>query len=167
MLVGSYPARGAVVVPATFNAGTYGYLMLALLPVAAVIWFGIAVGNIHPTPTWLFLGLAISVGALFAVFTSLRKLNIEIRIDGISYTNLLGRTRFVSYGGISSVVLVDYRHASSEATPRRSLRSWTAIITSGSGIETSVLYIPLTLFPDSARREFVRMFKPEERESGT
>jgi hypothetical protein len=167
LFVRSYPAPGADVVPATFGAGLRGYFLLGLLPVSAVIWFGIALRNDYSKPKWLFYGLAISLAGIFVALAFLHKLELEIRMDGVSYTRLLRGTSFVAYADVSSVVLIDYRHARSQATPSRSIRRWTAIITPKVGVGAPARRIPLTLFPDSACREFVRLFKPEVWESGT
>jgi hypothetical protein len=140
---------------------------LGLLPVSAVIWFGIALRNVYPRPKWLFYGLAISLAGIFVALAFLHKLELEIRMDGVSYTRLLWGTRFVAYADVSSVVLIDYRHLRSEATPRRSIRRWTAIVTPKVAAGAPALRIPLTLVPDTAYREFVRLFKPDVWESGT
>jgi hypothetical protein len=166
LIVRSYPAPGVEIVPSTFGAGPYGYSVLELLPVAALIWFGIALRNVYPRPQWLWYGVVISVLGFFFVLAFLRSVRLEIRADGVSYASLLRREKFAAYRDISSVVLIDYRHLRSEASPRRSLRTYTAIITPNIETGGTPFKIPLTLFPDFARSEFVRMFKPEVWESG-
>jgi hypothetical protein len=95
-----------------------------------------------------------------------RRLRLEIRMDGISYTGPFRGTRFLAYSDISTVVVIDYRLLRSEATPRESVRSFTVVITPNAGTYKPTLKIPLALFPDSAHRELIRLFKPEVWESG-
>lgn len=166
LIVRSYPAPGVEIVPSTFGAGPYGYFVLEFLPVAALIWFGIALRNVYPRPQWLWYGVVISVFGFFFVLAFLRSLKLEIRADGISYSSLLRREKFAAYHDISSIVLIDHRQVSSMSTPGRSLRSYTAVITPKFETGAATFKIPLTLFPDFARSEFLRMFKPEVWESG-
>ena len=63
-------------------------------------------------------------------------------------------------------MLIDHRHLRSEGTPRRTLRSYTAIITPKMETGARAFKIPLTLFPDLARSEFVLLLKPVVWESG-
>jgi hypothetical protein len=88
-------------------------------------------------------------------------------VDGISYAGLFGSMRFVAFSEISTVVLVDHKHMSSQAQPQRTPLSWTAIITPNVETAKSVLKIPLSLFPGKAYREMERILKPEVWESGT
>ena len=153
IFVRSYPAAGVEVVPATFGVGANGYFLLYSFPISAITWFAIALNNVNPKPAWLLFGLAVSVAGFFISMKFLRSVRLEIRLDGISYTNVIGRSRFVSYSDISTIVrLIDYRHARSEARPRSSIRSWTAAITPKVETGDAPLKIPLTLFSDSARR---------------
>lgn len=162
-----YPAKGVEVVPVTFRAGPYAYALLCLLPVSAIAWFVIVLRNISPRPDWLWPGLIISVAVFFTVLALLRRLKLEIRMDGISYTSLFRKPRFVAYPDISSVVLIDYRQEDSHATPQRSMLSWTAIVTPKIETHQPPIKISLTFFPYSAHNEFVRLFKPEVWESDT
>ena len=166
LIVRSYPAPGVEIVSTTFGAGTYGYFLLELPPVAALLWFGIALRNVDSRPQWMWCGLAISLLGFFFVLAFLRSLKLEIRADGVSYASLLRREKFAAYRDISCVVLIDYRHLRSEGTPRRTLRSYSAIITPKMETGAPAFKIPLTFFPDLARCEFVRMLKPEVWESG-
>lgn len=91
----------------------------------------------------------------------LRRLNLEIRTDGISYTSLFGPARFVAFSEISTVVLIDYRHASSQAYPSDTPFTWTALIRPNVETGKPVLRIPLSLFSVAVYREMQRLFKPE------
>jgi len=151
LFIRSYPAKGVEVVPVTFGAGPYAYALLCLLPVTAIAWFVAVLRSTSPGPDWLWAGLIVSVAGFFTVLVLLRRLKLEIRMDGISYTSLFRSARFVAYSDISSVVLIDYRHASSEATPRRSMLSWTAIVTSKIETQQPPIKISLTFFPPAGR----------------
>jgi len=152
--------------PVTFGAGPYGFALLCVLPVSAITWFVVVLRSISPRPDWLWAGFIVSVAGFFAVLALLRRLKLEIRMEGVSYTSLFQRPRFVAYPDISSVVLIDYRQDDSHATPQRSMRSWTAIITPKIETRKPPIKISLTFFPYSAHGEFVRLFKPEIWESG-
>ncbi len=167
LFVQSYPAPGVQVVPVEFSAGPNGWVTVCLFPVGAIVSFGVLLNNVHPSSAWVWFGLTFSVLALLVALTFLRALKLEIRMDGISYISLFRGTRFVAYADISTIVIIDYRHADSQATPNRSLRSYTAVITPKVETAQRPLRIPLTPFPDAARREFVRLFRPEQWESGT
>jgi hypothetical protein len=167
MFVRPYPASGVKVIPMAFGAGANGYFLLSMLPVASTLWFMTALHNLDPIPPIMQYGLVISLLGLFSVIVLARRLRLEIGINGISYTGAFKGSRFIAFSEISTVVLIDYRHLRSEATPRRSVRSFTMIITPNVDTGKASLKVPLTLFSDSARRELVRLFKPEEWESGT
>jgi hypothetical protein len=162
-----YPQRGVQVIPVSYSAGAQGYFIICLLPVAATAWFVAAIYNSHPKPSWLLVGLSLSVFGFLFSLSCLRKLRLEIRADGISYTSLFRGTRFVAFGEISTVVFIDHKHMSSEAQPRRTLRTWTAIITPNPNGSKSTMRIPLTLFADAACMELTRLLQPEVWESGT
>ena len=161
----AYPASGVEIIPTTFGAGPYGYFLLGSLPVGALLWFGIALHNVHPRPRWLWYGVVISVLGFFLVLAFLRSLKLDIHADGIFYASLLQRDKFTAYHNISAIVLIDHRHLSSMSSPGRSLRSYTAVLTPKFETGAPAFNIPLTLFPEFARSEFVRMFKPEIWES--
>ena len=159
--------KGVQAIPASYSAGANGYFIICLLPVTATIWFVVAIYNSNPRPSWLLEGLCISVVGLLFSLVCLRKLKLEIRTDGISYTSLFRGTRFIPFAEISTVVFVDYRHARSQAQSRRSMRTWTAVITPNSKATYSAMRIPLTLFPEVAHTELTRLLQPEVWESGT
>jgi hypothetical protein len=166
LFISSYPAPGVQVIPGIFRAGIYGYLLPCLVPVSAILWFGIILHVLNLRQTWAVLGLLISISGLLFVLSLVRKFKLEIKIDGVSYTSPFRGSSFVAYSEISSVLLIDYRHLRSEATPRRSIRSFTMMITPNVETGKSPIKIPLTLFPDAAHAELVRLFRPEEWESG-
>lgn len=167
LFVRSYPAKGAEIVPVVFGAGTYAYALLLMAPVAAIAFFVIVLHNISPRPDGSWPGLLISIVAFSSVLALLRRLRLEIRMDGISYTSFFRNARFVAYPDISSIVVIDYREEESHATPQRSVLSRTAIVTPKVETRKPPMKISLTFFPYAAYREFVRLFKPEVWESGT
>jgi hypothetical protein len=167
IFIRTYPRRGVQAIPASYPAGANGYFIICLLPVSATVWFGVAIYNSNPRPSWLFGGLFISVVALLFSLACLRELRLDIRADGISYASLFRGTRFIAFADISTVVFIDYKHIRSEAQPRRSLRTWTAIITPNPETSKSAMRIPLTLFPTAAYTELTRLLQPEVWESAT
>jgi hypothetical protein len=167
LFIRSYPAPGIRVIPTAFAPGINAYFVFCFLPIWAISLFGVILHISDPRPAWALIGLLISISVLFLAVSLVRRFRLEIRIDGISYTSPIRGTSFIGFSETSAVVLIDYRHLSSEATPRRSVRSFTMIITPNVETRKTALKIPLTLFSDSARNELVRLFKPEEWESGT
>jgi hypothetical protein len=155
------------VVPAEFTPGINAYFVFCFLPIWAISLFGAITHVSDPRPVWALVGLLMSGSALFLAVTLVRRFRLEIRIDGVCYASPFRGTSFIAFSEISAVILIDYRHASSEARPRRSIRSFTMIITPNEEAQKAALRIPLTLFPDSARNELVRLFNPEKWESGT
>ena len=165
LFIRSYPAPGVQVIPASYSAGTNGYFVVCLLPVAAACWFAIALYNSVSKPQWLFEGLFASIMVLLLGLSYLRSLKLEITIDGISFAILFHGTHFISFGEISTVVFLDYRHLRSEAIPRRTLRSWQAVITPNGETGKSKIRIPLNMFPPEACSALTRLLKPEVWES--
>jgi hypothetical protein len=168
LFVRPYPAAGVKIVPVTFVAGGYGYFVIGLWPVSAILFFGFVLRDqdLHPRPMWALPGLAGGVFGLLVVIASLRRVKLEIRTDGVSYTGPLRKDTFIPYSEISSVVLIDYRHVRTQVTSR-SIRTSSMIITPKPTTAKSVLKIPLTLFSESVQFELVRLFRPEEWESDT
>jgi len=105
--------------------------------------------------------------ALLIALSFARRLRLEIGANGISYTGLFGAARFVAFSEISTVVFIDHRNIRSEAYPRRTPFSWTAIVTPNLETGKSVMRIPLTLFPGAAYLEMKRVLGPEVWESGS
>jgi hypothetical protein len=166
LFIRTYPARGAQIIPSSYSAGFNGYFLVCFLPVYAVSFFVVFL-FIGFRQHWVFEGLVISVLSLLIALSFVRRLRVQITVDGISYAGLFGSLRFVAFPEISTVVLIDHRHTSSQAQPSRNPLSWTAIITPSVETGKSVLKIPLSLFPGAAYREIERILKPEVWESGT
>lgn len=161
-----YPARGAQVVPTSFSAGLGGYFLICLVPVWALLFFltPLYLGLRRP---WLSEGLVASALALLIALSFARRLRLEIGTNGISYTSLFGAARFVAFSEISTVIFIDHRNIRSEAYPRRTPFSWTAIVTPNLETGKSVMRIPLSLFPGAAYLEMKRVLGPEVWESGS
>jgi hypothetical protein len=166
LFIRTYPARGAQIIPVSYSAGVNGYFLVCLIPVFAVSFFTVFL-FIGFRQRWVFEGLIPSVSGLLLALSLLRRLKLGINVDGISYTGLFRAGRFVAFSEISTVVLIDHKHMSSQAKPRSTPLSWTAIITPNVETGKSVLKIPLSLFPGAAYREIERILKPEVWESGT
>ncbi|HVB56592.1 MAG TPA: hypothetical protein VNE63_09205 [Candidatus Acidoferrales bacterium] len=168
LILRSYPVTGVEIVPVKFRAGIYGIFVMELFPVAAAVWFGTALRNVSPPrPPWMLYALAVSLLTVLIAAMYLYKLTAEITSDGISYGTFSHRQKFVPFQDISAAVLIDYKHLGSEATPRRSLRRWTLLITPKVESGMAALKVPLTFFPASACDEFIRVLRPDQWESGT
>jgi hypothetical protein len=166
LFIRTYPARGAQIIPSSYSAGINGYFLVCFLPAFAVSFFVVFL-FIGFRQQWVFEGLTASVLSLLIALSFVRRLRLEINSDGISYTGLFRPVRFLVFSEISTVVFIDYKHERSEANPRESPLSWTAIITPNVEMAKPVLKIPLSLFPGKAYREMERILKPEVWESGT
>lgn len=154
----SYPAVGVQIVPATYGAGKFGYILLGLFPILVVWWAGAE--NVEKSP-WLLWGLAIyTPGAAFAI-TVLRSLKLEIRMDGISYANLFRETNFLAFSEISTAVILTDLHGRQGVLPRFTLPN-TIEITPNAETGKSKLKIPLVFFPDAARAQLMHLLRPEE-----
>jgi hypothetical protein len=129
--------------------------------------FAVAIYYASPAPRWVVEGLLVSIAALLFALSFVRTLTLQIRSNGISYANLLRANSFVAFSEMSTVVFIDYRYSRSEYQPRRSLRSWTAIITPNPGLGRSSMKIPLSLFPEAAYVELNRVLKPEVWQPGS
>ena len=166
LFIRTYPARGIQIIPCSYSAGFNGYFLVCLVPVWLLCFFVVLL-HFGFRQQWVSAGLFASVVALLVAVSSVRRLKLEINLDGISYTGLFGAVRFVAFSEISTVVLIDHKHMSSQAQPQRTPLSWTAVITPNVETGKSVLKIPLSLFPGKVYREMERILKPEVWESGT
>jgi hypothetical protein len=165
IFIRTYPARRAQIVPSSYSASWNGYFLVCFVPVWLVLFF-IVLLSIGLRQQWVFMGLFVSVLSVLAALSLLRKLRLEINMDGITYAGLFRQQRFVSFHEISTVVFLDHRNVRSEAQPRRNPLSWTAIITPDVETNKPVLKIPLSLFPVAAYQEMERLLRPEVWESG-
>jgi hypothetical protein len=84
-------------VPVAFGAGLGGYFFLCLFPVGSMAVFSVALYEINTPPKWLYGAPAISFVGLLLALAYLQKLRLEITAQGVSYTSLLGGTKFVAY----------------------------------------------------------------------
>lgn len=166
LFIRAYPVRGASIIPSSYTVGPNGYFLLCLFPVIAIAFFVAILHNVS-NYRWAYLGLFASTVSLMIVLAFLRRLRLDIRLDGLTYIGLFGEARFVAFSEMSTVVFIDHRHLSSEAQPRRNVLSWTAIITPNIETGKRIVKIPLTLFPEAAFRELTRILHPEIWESGT
>jgi hypothetical protein len=166
LFIRSYPVKGIAVVPAAYIAGAYCYFLFCLFPVAAISFFVVTLHNRFGYQ-WAYWGLFASALILLLVVSLLRRLRLEIRPDGISYTAPFSGPRFTAFSEMSTVVFIDHRHLNSEAQPRGVPSTWTAIITPNPETGKPAVRIPLTFFPESACQELKRALHPEVWESGT
>ena len=166
LFIRSYPAPGAHAIPLSYRSGAYGYFVVCLFPVVVTCAFTVALFDTGEKPAWLILAFVSSILALFLAVVFLRTMRLEITTDGITYTNPVRGTKCLTYPEMSAVVLVDYRHeGNGAAATSRSLRRWTMVITPKIETGKAPLKIPLTVFPQEACSELVRLLKPEVWES--
>jgi hypothetical protein len=160
----SSPNKGAPILPATYRAGNAGYMVwLGLIPAIVVLAVGPAKLE---KPQWLVLSIA--TYSLFAVLVTLyfRRLKIEIRTDGMSYSNLFRGTNVIAYSEILSAV----HYFDSEPNPNRwnslslgrarLLNRLVIIPRSESGKPT--VNIPLKYFPDDGQEHVKQVLRPQE-----
>lgn len=166
LFIRSYPVQGVAIIPSSYAAGMHAYFLSCLFPVAAISFF-VAILHSGFKYRWAYWGLFTSVVILLLVVSLLSRLRLEIRSDGISYAAPFSGPRFTAFSEMSTVVFIDHMHLSSETQPRRSLLTWTAIITPNPETGKPAVRIPLTLFPEAGYRELKRVLHPEVWESGT
>jgi hypothetical protein len=166
LFIRSYPAHVGKLVPVAFGPGVGGYFLVCLVPLWCVGLFSGALYELKMPPTWVHVALAFSLLCLLLALAYLRRLRLEITTRGISYRSLLGGTKFIAYGEMSTVVLVNWVRAHPEqyagdAPPRRTL-----IITPNPESGKSRIRIPLTFFPSRAEEELMRLLQPAVWDSG-
>jgi len=159
LFIRSYPAAGVQVVPMTYGAGNFGYVLLVLFPVLIIWWAARA--NVTNSPWLLWSLVTYAVGAAFAM-VCLRHLKLEIRTDGISYGSIFRETIFVAFSDISTVVLLTNPHSRSTTLLPRFLLSDTMVITPKPDTHKPTLKIRLALFPIAARTQLTHLLRPEE-----
>jgi hypothetical protein len=159
--VRSYPPPGVRATPVSYSTGMNGYFVLCLFPVVATCWFAVALCISGSKPQWMFEGLFVSIILLLLALAFLRRLKLEITVDGISFHTLFCRTQFIGFREISTAVFIEIHSALSEYLPGGSVRSWQAVITPNHEVGKPKMRIPLHLFPLAAYRELTRLLKPE------
>lgn len=154
LFIRQYPAPGATVVPATFRAGKYGYMMVAVCG----LWFVLTISGAANS---LGIYCALIAYAIISVCAAiyLHNLKLEIRLDGICYSNVFGRVRSVAYPEISSAVLL----TSSSPGYRGSVFHipGTMLVTPRVDSGKASFRIPLYLFPVAGREQLIRLLRPE------
>jgi hypothetical protein len=142
----AYPTPGVEIVPTTYTNGWFiygclaGFIGLILLQITAVL-------NLL-NATWLpRIAFIYGAGVLFGAM-ALRNVRLEIRTDGISYTNTLRRSRFLTFAEISSIVRI---------------RGGRLIVMPRPETEKRPLKIPLELFPLTAQEQVMRVLRPSVR----
>jgi hypothetical protein len=147
LLFPSYPTPGVEIVPTTYTNGwfTYGclagFIGLMVLQITAVLDLLNA--------TWLpRIASIYGSGVLFGGM-ALRNLKLEIRTDGISHTNTLRRSSFLTFAEISSIVRI---------------RGGRLIIMPRPETEKRPLKIPLEFFPSNAQAQVMRLLRPDVRD---
>jgi hypothetical protein len=154
--MGSFHDHPAEVIPRSFKAGTQGYLVSCTAPVLLVAFFAIVLAIVRPGPLWASVGFATSLLLILFLLRCLRKLNLEITSEGISYSSPFSQTRFIGYTEISAVVLIDYRYGL-----WRGILKWTVIVTPKAAVGKATLTIPLTFFPSEASTNLIDLLQPE------
>jgi hypothetical protein len=159
LFIRSYPAVGVQIVPATYHADKFSYILLVLLPVVVIWWAGPA--NVEKSSS-LVWGLAAYVLAAAFATGFLRSLRLEIRTEGISYANLLRETNLLAFSDISTVVVLADPHVRPIKVWRSYWLSNTLVITPKPETGKPTLKIPLYLFPSAAQGQLTHLLRPEE-----
>jgi hypothetical protein len=155
-LIKSFPYVPAEAIPRSFKAGIQGYLVTCIAPVLLATFFAIVLAIVRSGPLWASAGLAVSLFLILFLLRCLRKLNLEITSEGISYSSPFSQTRFIGYAEMSAVVLIDYRLGM-----WRGILKWTIVVTPKAATGKATLTIPLTLFPSEAYTDLIELLQPE------
>jgi hypothetical protein len=159
LFVRSYPAIGVQIAPVTFRAGRLPYFLLILAPLVFV-WYArhLILGNF----TWIGLGLTIyALGAILAA-TFLRNLKLEIRADGICYTDIFRRATLIYFAEISTVVVNTNPHVRAVKLWFNPLLIGTIEITPKVETGKAPIKVSSTLFPHAAKEQLTQLLKPEQ-----
>jgi hypothetical protein len=158
LFVRSYPAAGVQIVPATYSVARSAYF-LELIP---LLLFLLAGPRNLSSARWLFPVLLIYAFAMLFAGIFLRRLRLGIRTDGITYTNISARERFLFFSDISTVVLFTNQWSSGRGRWPSFRMPGSMVITSKLETGTPALKIPLYLFPDAAKAQLTHLLRPEE-----
>jgi hypothetical protein len=140
--------------PRSYRTGSYGYFATCQFPVLFATFFALSVFASRRPPAWAVGGLLISLLAVLCVVGFMKRLFLEITMEGIRYKGFR-QTQFIAYSEISAVVLIDHRRG-----PWRPLLRWTLLVTPRVESGKSSLRIPLTFLPANACTELVHLFHP-------
>jgi hypothetical protein len=159
-----YPTKGVTIYPSTYGAGGIGYFVwLGLIPgIAVLLMWRVHVWDLHLL-SWA-AGIYLILTAV--VVTYLRCLKLEIRTDGISYSNLFRGTQSITYSEIYSV---SHYFDSDPGSSRWSALSWTdtwlvnqLVITPRPESSKPTIKITLDLFPSEAKDQLYELLRPQE-----
>ncbi|HVB07371.1 MAG TPA: hypothetical protein VNF00_00370 [Candidatus Acidoferrales bacterium] len=156
----SYPAVGVQIVPATYYAGKFGYFLMAALPAVVIILLA-GPANVEKS-RWLLPGLAIYLLGVAFLAISLPSLKLDIRTDGISYTNLFRKEEFLAFTEISTAVLFTNQWCGNRERRMSFTMPGKMVITPKPDAGKAALKIPLYLFPDAAQVQLTHLLRPEE-----
>jgi hypothetical protein len=150
-----YPVPGAEVVPVTYSAvgSTYamivvpfGIFALMLLVLASLAHDAVTLAFAAPFILVILLGI---VGA--------RRLRLEIRPEGISYTGWVGAPRFIAFCEISAAVIGYRGRDRRTGGPRRIVLAITPSASTGK----RPLKLQLRAFPPGAHDGITKLLDPE------
>lgn len=160
LFIQSYPAPGVEIVPASYTVGKGGYVILATITVLLGLLIGPS--NLEKS-RWLPLALVIYLPIVGLIVLFFRSFRLDVRTDGISYSNLFRKERFLAFAEISTVVLFTNRWVADEAAHRLSFTMpGTILITPKVDTAKPALKIPLYLFGDAAEKQVTHLLRPEE-----
>lgn len=159
LFIQSYPASGVQVVPATYTAVKGGYALLATVS----IFIALMMGPFLLKSRWLPLAAITYAVAAFLALIFFRSFKLDVRTDGICYSNSLRSERFVAFAEMSTVVVFTNRWVNDEAAHGLNFRMpGTIIITPKAETGKPVLKIPLWLFSNPAESQVTHLLRPEE-----
>ncbi|HEV2305503.1 MAG TPA: hypothetical protein VGR93_08290 [Candidatus Acidoferrales bacterium] len=160
LFIQSYPAPGVEIVPASYTVGKGGYVLIATITVLMVLMVGPR--NLEES-RWLPLGLLIYFVTVSLALIFFRSFKLDVRTDGISYSNSFRGERFVAFAEMSTVTLFTNRWVAYQAAHGLNFRMpGTIVITPKPDTGKPVLKIPLWLFSDPAESQVTHLLRPEE-----
>lgn len=154
-----YPA--APVVPATYRAGRFGYVLFLIFIPALAVWVaGPRTILSSRWFEWICLGYVFLAGF---VIIWLGGIKLEIRPDGLSYSALFRGTHTVSFSDISMVVLwKDSRISHRWGYTANPLLSGKLVITPKPESGRAAFKIPFQYFSADARNQMNEILRPQE-----
>lgn len=161
LFIQSYPAPGVEIVPASYTVGKAGYAFIASITVLIILMVG---HGILEKSRWLPFGLVIYFLIVSLALIFFRSFKLDVRTDGISYSNSFRGERFLAWPEISTVVLFTNRWTGNREQ-RLSLSFTmlgTIVITPKPETGKLPLKIPLWLFSDPAESQVTHLLRPEE-----
>jgi hypothetical protein len=150
-----YPAAGAQVAPVTYSAVGRMYAMVCV-PFGIFAFMLLVLAGLGGGLTTLIFALPFLAVIMLGVL-GVRRMRLEIRPDGISYTGWVGAPRFIAFSEISTAVVRYMGRDRMTGGPRRIELKLTPIASSGK----RAVKVQLRAFPSPAHDDIIRLLDPE------